>query len=223
MTIELINGKVAITEVNAKIERIKELSKAGLNTPKIFFVPIEPGYKDLSHAMTWASEIFNSNNNRKFNIRTYNRKGIKETLSTTHVCDIEYLYLYDIILDLSEKFNCMVDAETPDNGRLSGNILISLDEYFNIEFITIDYCTKEIRAMVRDADKTYYINNPDCLNVSGLLQKTKKQLLNIDYRLNDVLEKAIVFKKNVILEWTYFCNPTGMLNENIVFWEYRKY
>ena len=127
---------------------------------------------------------------------------------------------------MNDSFSCMIDAETPDNGRMAGNIAILEKREFiskSYEFF-VDYCIKEKRAMVRDAES------------SGLhFNGTTKGSIIIDEKFKDdkseqiliqVINKALQLrktKKNFILEWTYFCKPAGIKREPIVWWEYRKY
>ena len=45
---------------------------------------------------------------------------------------------------------------------------------------------------------------------------------DLDPVLKEVIFNSIKFKHDVILEWTWFCNPAGEKLQPIVFWEYRK-
>lgn len=199
-------------EAISKIDRIKELALLGLNTPRMHFVPHKYTTKEIEEAMNWARNIYIKENKKQiFNIRTYARSGFIETLLTKHICDIKFEKLRTILLDTLKEYNCMLDAETPDNGRYSGNIYIEINEFRSPKRAIFDYCKKEKRAMVRDADTPLIVNVP-------LSHEEEK----LDYELYYVMNKVLTIKRfETIFEWTWFREPTGVLNENVVFWEYR--
>ena len=204
-------------EINEKIDRIYELKAEGLNTPRMFYLPKMADPPILEEAFEWAAKINYKDPSQIFNIRTYNYSKEVETSQTKHICDISHSNLEAIVLDVNLGFTCMIDAETPDNGRLAGNILLDdvvspTGRVISTNF-TIDFCEKEIRAMVRDHDKHIY---------GSIVGQLSLDLENEPIILKKVIEKANKFKHDVILEWTWFCDPAGERGENLVFWEYRK-
>jgi len=160
--------------------------------------------------MDWADKIHKENPEQIFNIRTYKRTKFTESNKTVHYTDIKHIDLFSTLDNALMQFNCMIDAETPDNGRFAGNIIIHDEGADKPYRFDLEWCKKEIRAMVRDHD----------MSTSALL--SEKRILT--YPLENVIAGAMKFpKKDVILEWTYFCESTGVMNEPIVWWEYRKY
>lgn len=200
-------------EAMAKIDRIKELTSLGLNTPRMYFVPHEYTTREIEDAMEWAKNIHTDNNKQIFNIRTYARTGFIETLQTKHICDIKFEKLRTVLLDTLAEYNCMIDAETPDNGRYAGDIFVEVNEFKRPKRAIFTYCKREKRAMVRDADQSL---------IMELMKKDYEK--ELCYELLYVLNKVMITKKfETIFEWTWFCKPTGVLNENVVFWEWRSY
>lgn len=202
-------------EIHEKIDRIQELKEVGLNTPRMFYLKKFADPNDLLEAFEWVEKVHYHSPNQIFNVRTYNYSKEIETSQTTHYTDIKFEDLEELILDINLKLTCMIDAETPDNGRLAGNIIISdikspTGRVINSKY-EIDYCQKEIRAMVRESDKRIYGDLVSYQNDSDL-----------DPVLKEVISLALKFKHGVILEWTWFCNPAGEKLENLVFWESRK-
>ena len=202
-------------EINEKIERIKELEVAGLNTPRMFYLKKFADPDDLVEAFDWAAKIHYESPNQIFNIRTYNYSKEIETSQTEHFTDISFDDLEVMILEINLRFVCMIDTETPDDGNFAGNIIISdikspTGRVINSKY-TIEYCQKEIRAMVRDHDRQVYGDV-----AGGSLDPDLHPILK------DVIDKAFLFKHDVILEWTWFCKPSGIRLQPIVFWEYRK-
>lgn len=196
-------------EVEAKVDRINELRQAGFNTPKMIFLPYKPSTESLVTALKWADKIHKKNPKQIFNIRTYKRQGDEETLQTKHYVDIKHSNLASTLLKATSLYHCMIDAETPDNGRWAGNVLIQTNEFGRPDRYIIEYCHKKKRAMVRDHNKS----------LNGNLATKENTLEPV---LLAVIDKALTFpKKDVILEWTYFCKPTGKKEENLVWWEYR--
>jgi hypothetical protein len=199
-------------EIHEKIERINELKELGLNTPRMFYLKKFADPDDLMEAFEWAAKINWQSPNQIFNVRTYNYSKEIETSQTTHYTDIAFEELEALILDINLKLTCMIDAETPDNGRFAGNIIIEdvvspTGRVMTSKF-TIEYCEKDLRAMVRDHDKS----------LKGELKMLDK---NLPFQLKMVIDKANKFTHGKILEWTWFCIPAGDLQENLVWWEYR--
>ena len=202
-------------EIHEKIDRIEELKDAGLNTPRMFYLKKFADPNDLLEAFEWVEKVHYHSPNQIFNVRTYNYSKEIETSQTTHYTDIKFEELEGLILDINLRLTCMIDAETPDDGRLAGNIIISdikspTGRVINSKY-EIDYCQKEIRAMVREHDKRTYGDLVSYQSDSDL-----------DPILKEVIFSSIKFKHDVILEWTWFCNPAGEKLQPIVFWEYRK-
>jgi len=199
-------------EIHEKIERIQELKEAGLNTPRMFYLKKFADPPDLEEAFEWAAKIHWRSPDQIFNIRTYDYSKEIETSQTTHYTDIKFEDLEKLVLDVNLKLTCMIDAETPDNGRFAGNIIFEdikspTGRIMTSKFI-IEYCEKEIRAMVRDHNK----------HITGELKLVNKDL---PFQLKTVIDKASKFKHDIILEWTWFRVPAGELQQNLVFWEYR--
>jgi len=216
-------------EVRSKIKRIKELSDLGFNTPRMIYIPYLSSVDKFDEVVNWAMKIYLSSPEQIFNIRTYKRTGQSESVQTIHLTDLSLDELYDNLLRTNVEFNCMIDAETPDNGRLAGNIAIENNDSFSVEFVV-----KEKRAMVRD------INKESFFSVSGTKLKDKFSYsfpspLNEDIIvaaiISHIIHKSfIINKRNIILEWTYFSKPSGIFfndpekprpESHVVWWEYR--
>ncbi len=208
----------SMIEMKAKIARIKELSNAGLNTPRMFFIEHDVNDFDFDLAIKWANEIHDKDPDQIFNIRTYSRKGKQESLNTPHYTDIKHKDLFKTLVKANMEYHCMIDSETPDDGRLAGNGIIFTDNLATPNTILIEYCKKDKRAMVRDDlnySFEYSIKNDKELTKFAIKKEPK---------LIEVINGLKKFpKKDVILEWTYFCKPSGILNKNVVWWEYRRY
>lgn len=220
--------KVTVKEIKEKVERLIELEKRGFNIPRFCYVIHEAPKEVIHKSLDWAKEVNKQDPEQIFNIRTYsyNESSKDESMSTPHITDIEFKNLKKVLLEMNEEFSCMIDAETPDDGRIAGNVTIVEKKGFiskSLKFY-VDYCKKEKRAMVRDAD------------ISGLhfhgetrgpiVEKERLKDDELERVLVKVVNKAIKFnkvRKNSILEWTYFCKPAGIKLEPIVWWEYRKY
>ncbi len=199
-------------ELKAKIYRIEELKNAGLNTPKMFYVPINAESEVIKKAMDWAHKIHIKNPEQIFNIRTYNYifPAKKESAQTVHLTDINFDDLFWLLQKTNNEYHCMIDAETPNNGRWAGNIVITENEIGRPVKYIIDYCTKPLRAMVRDADK----------HMEGEIARISE----LGTPLAMVIREALKFpKKNVVLEWTQFSTKAGIKDEYLVFWEYRNF
>ena len=201
-----------VEEQKAKIYRIIELEKEGFNTPRFFFLEENTTDGRVDQCLVWANDINKVDPDQIFNIRTYDYGNRKESCQTKHYTDLTLEDLQKILPRANFQFNCIVDAETPDNGRLAGTIVAWDDGRNIIKAMTIEWCEKEVRAMVRDANKSF----------TGT-QKGFLKEIGCSPVIQEVIEKASRFsKKNVILEWTWFCKPTGIRRENLVWWEYRK-
>ena len=197
-------------ELKEKFARIRELEKNELNTPRMIYLQKNAPDDDFENALLWAKEIHKKDPKQIFNIRTYNRDGKYETINCPHITDIKYENLTKKLWETNADFVCMIDAETPDDGRWAGNILIKTDEHGHPSQYIIDYCVKNIRAMVRDADTTK----------TGSI----RTLHDLGTPLSMIVSNALKFnKKDVILEWTLFKDGAGIKNEPLVFWEYRQF
>jgi len=195
-----------VVEVEAKINRIRELTILGFNTPKMFYVSPIALKEVIDDAMKWCEET----GHPIFNVRTYtyNPTTKAEGHTSPHYTDIPIKELRNIVNHLKGRFACMIDAEIPDNGRVAGNVMLELDYKGIVKELTIEYCLKEKRAMVRNHDKSITI--------------ARKEIETLPIILRQVAEKAITFTKPCILEWTYFSEPAGIRNEPLVWWEYRR-
>ena len=209
----MILGVVMIKEITEKLKRINKLMNLGFNTPLMWALPFKPVDTDIDELIKWAERTANAilpeNPHEKiFNIRTY-RFFVDgtETFQQPHICDIKLSDLETEIKKYCDKYVCMIDAEVPDNGRFAGNIHIVRNSLGRPEFFTLEYCEKDIRAMVRDADKS--------------ITKKIDEVSTLQLELFCVVREAMNFKEEAILEWTWFKNLTGIKNENIVWWEYR--
>ena len=201
----------SMIETKAKVARIKELAECGLNTPRMFFLKHDASDSEFDKAFEWVNNIFEKDPNQIFNIRTYTRERQKETVQTEHITDVDANSLYFALSKANMNYHCMIDAETPDDGRLAGNIvLITSNHTGKIDKFILEYSEKEKRAMVRDEPNFSY----------------KDKMINFPHKLEllEVLKGAFDFiKKDVILEWTWFCKPAGILQKNLVWWEYRRW
>ena len=214
--------RATVKEVKEKIERIMELEKKGFNIPRFCYVIHQAPSEFMDKSLKWAKEVHEQDPDQIFNIRTYsyNAESKDESITTPHITDIKFEDLEIELLRINNQFSCMIDAETPDNGRMAGNVAITEKKTFfrqRLEF-TMDYCIKEKRAMVRDAD----------INFMGTIEDLQIMRIEPDEEkvLIEVMQEAMKFyktRKNTILEWTYFCKSAGIKREPIVWWEYRKY
>ena len=213
---------VTVKEAKEKVNRLRELGDKGFNTPRFCFVIYRAPQRIIDMSLKWAQEVHKQDPEQIFNIRTYayDEKSKNETILTPHITDIEFKDLRKELFIANSEFSCMIDAETPDNGRMAGNVAIIEKKGFlskRIEF-ALDYCVKDKRAMVRDA------------NISFLGTIEDLQKMRIPFNEEKVLKQVIFeasklykIKENFILEWTYFCKPAGVKLEPLVWWEYRKY
>lgn len=217
---------VTVKEAKEKVNRLRELGDKGFNTPRFCFVIYRAPQRIIDMSLKWAQEIHQQDPEQIFNIRTYayDEKSKDETMLTPHITDIKFENLEKEVLLTNSEFSCMIDAETPDNGRMAGNVTILEKKGFISRSMCfyVDYCVKDKRAMVRDAEKSG-------LHFHGETREPIKEKLKddpVEKVLVEVVNKAIQFyrtKKNFILEWTYFCKPAGVKLEPLVWWEYRKY
>lgn len=208
----------------SKVDRIEQLKELGFNTPLMYFVPKNiTGYDldcDIDAALIWASkEVYSKN--RLINLRTYdfqeNSSSKKESFATDHVTDIGERRLREVLKKYVSQFNLMLDAEIPDNGRIAGTVHVSSNDFGRPTEVTCFYCEEQIRAMVRNADTIFVKPVHEVLNISND---------EPDSGLKSVIAKVvskIISKRlfNVQLEFTYFSEPSGVNNENIVYWEYK--
>lgn len=204
-------------ELTAKINRINGLKDLGLNTPLMYYLPMKSDDMTIIYALAWCAKI----GHKAYNIRTYayNKSTSKETVNSVHYTDIPRESLKEILTNLTSQKECMIDAEIPDNGRISGCIIVERSPMGRPERFIIDYCIKPIRAMVRDVDKNFKITNDEFIR---LTVDDIEQVLPSKH-FAEIIREACRFKLPAILEWTYFSEPTGVKNKNLVFWEWRKY
>jgi len=219
---------VTVKEAKEKVNRLRELGDKGFNTPRFCFVIYRAPQRIIDMSLKWAQEVHQQDPEQIFNIRTYayDEKSKDETMLTPHITDIKFENLNNELLMTNAEFSCMIDAETPDNGRMAGNVTILEKRRFigkDLKFY-VDYCIKNKRAMVRDAEKSGLHFHG---TTRGLITEKKGLEDNeLEKVLVEVVNKAINFnktKKDFILEWTYFCKPAGVKLEPLVWWEYRKY
>lgn len=245
-----------VTEVKAKIERIKELTRNDFNTPRLFYT--EPSIflkkidKRIESCMYWAGGIHEENPKQIFNIRTYeySERTLEETKKSEHVTDIKFKDLEKELKRLLPTKHCMVDAETPNDGMIAGNVIIYQNSTAKkIRTFTMEFCIKPVRAMVRDHDKSISGNLEDGANIIyELYEKILKPEVSVrqvseflsdvvhqDYTIPSILSVILLEankfpKKDIVLEWTMFNQPAGihfgredlpMLSRMTVWWEYR--
>lgn len=202
-----MTGSFKSKELVHKVERIKQLMDAGLNTPRMYYIFIEEPGTVLDDLFGWARSIHQKEPDQIFNIRTYRTIGEFEEKNTPHITDLKIENLIQEILKLrKQNYTCMVDAETPDNGRWAGNIII----HKSTGIFETDYCTKPVRAMVRQADR--YMTG----NISSV-QGTPTQLAMV---IGQVIQAKMY---DYILEWTIFEGAAGIKRAPTVFWEFRNY
>lgn len=217
-------------EYKEKIERLVDLEEENFNIPRFFYLEKLSNNEKIENLINWAENISKFKN--LFNIRTYDyhKSSEKEINLSPHICDLSFNNLKDKIYNFNKEFYCMVDAESPDDGRMAGNILIETDSK-NSKNIFIEYVIKENRAMVRDINTDSNVKKIFFPNFRiDKVNKVNKEKTETEIKvLNSVIDSANKFwKKNIILEWTYFKNPSGIkFAENIfpdsyiVWWEYR--
>ena len=209
-----------IEEQKAKAKRILELHGAKLNTPRMCFIQQGDAILGDGKVAEWTKKVHEEDPEQKFNIRTYMRLGTKEAMGCPHVCDIPFDDVLTKLSLLLTHYHCMVDAETPDNGRLAGNIMVEVNPLGRPVNFTAEFVEKENRAMVRD------IQNEKATIVKGTIPPDRT--LPFDHKIMSVVERVIRFyavfipRENLIFEWTWFKGPAGFLHENLVFWEYRR-
>ena len=221
-------------EIKEKVLRIEELEREGFNIPRMFYLEKDPGEMKINEAYLWAQKINAADPGHIFNIRTYGHAASTnmEQKSTPHITDLTVHQVHAELTKLSQQYICMLDAEIPDNGRMAGNIVILPDENnrFKKDFV-IEFVKKDKRAMVRD------LNKETVRTISGscegyLPEVVRPNKFDETYEVSKFLvDKAKSFNRlGVILEWTFFCRPSGIMYEvdnypdhYIVWWEYRNY
>lgn len=199
-------------EVFHKIERIRQLADVGLNTPRMYHLFPDDDILAIRSAIRWAQKIHEEEPQQVFNVRTYRTSQGLEEKNTPHITNIEFDNLPEVINEYIQKhYVCMIDAETPENGRWAGNIIIHNQPGYNKGVYEIDYCTKPVRAMVRDADQ----------HKTGNIQFIQGTLATpLAMVVGSVLQSRMF---DNILEWTLFEGSAGVKREPLVFWEYRAY
>jgi len=222
-------------ERKEKSKRIEELKEAGFNIPRQFYLYQNAHSILLENVLSWASALTANVPNQYFNIRTYKYypNTQKETSQNPHLTDLSYdELLYHLPIQMLE-YSCLVDAETPDNGRIAGNIAIEEDKKFSLEFVI-----KDKRAMVRDTN-----HHTPLYSISGYHRDISRAVREFSLDTNNifsnrlvlafVIKEALMFGKiNTILEFTHFSTPAGIFynneeinfpKKNVVFWEYRRF
>ena len=209
----------SIEERKAKIARIEELKVCGLNVPRMFFVENK---EDASkyEAAEWVRDIHQKDPGQIFNIRTYARAGNLEKLGCPHVCDLDYKVVLDELHYLIHKYHCMVDAETPDAGRMAGNLLVEVNHIGRPATFQLEFVEKYRRAMVRDIETEKGTIVKGKIPVDHSLPYSAKTIITIGMALTFM--RRAKRKENTIFEWTWFDRPSGVKGENLVFWEYRR-
>ena len=114
------------TEMKKKVERIEELKDLGLNVPRFFYLNSD---EKIEEALKWAGDIVENIKDKLFNIRTYKyseKRGVESVLCP-HILFLSYPdNLKSKIKELLEEgYELMIDAEVPENGRISGNVSIT--------------------------------------------------------------------------------------------------
>lgn len=222
-----------ISESTEKILRLKEMGKYGLNIPDFYYLKKSATDSEFEEFLDWATKRKKEDIDTIFNIRTYNFERKTEQLQCPHITNIKPMtVLIETTWNLNKDYFCMIDTEVPENGRIAGNINLYIK---NQEvFCNIDFCQKETRAMVRDADTSFYKKIGKFNPTSGIIEE-KENLFLSETKLEHILQKVftiaedfIINKKmfslrapSVIMEWTYFSKETGIKKENLVWWEYR--
>jgi len=216
-----------------KEKRIVDMAEEGLNIPRFRYVQILAVRNQIDDVFKWAYEIHDNRPSQRFNIRTYNYAPHteKETTSCPHLCDLRIRDLREKLPKLNMDYTCMVDAETPDDGRMAGTIIIHPNRITEVEFVT-----KEKRAMVRDINFGTNVRrlsstaDPRSLFYRDTWRKTFPNITYTESHVLASITKSIYrfYKKGIIFEWTYFKNPSGIFYDKvdtienyIVFWEYR--
>lgn len=197
-------------EVVEKVERINLLEQYGFNTPRFFLVrpnEIHQIKDKLLQFIDGASVV---------NIRTYDRHGKdEEGYNRPHVTNLNYTEVIKKVEELNYQYVCMVDLEHPNDGLYAGCVLVR-DE----DCIVVDYCTREngVGAVVRNANKSITIPYDD----NGRLSFRGLGLIPDEIRL--IIQAAMKFpKKPTILEWSYQSTLAGKKQDNIIWWEFRRY
>lgn len=193
-----------IYKLPEKIERIKLLKSLGYNTPRMLFIPRYESYLYKDDILEFVKT------SKLVNIRTYDTlDNNREGYNRPHATKILAEDAYTVLRGFTDQYNCIIDLESPDDGMYAGNIV------FDGGSIIIDYCVRngDAGAVVRNADKTLVLNNPQSVCSSEVPQEIKT-----------IIDQASKFpNKGFVLEWSYQCNPCGLLGVNDIWWEYRSY
>jgi len=230
---------ISIKELKSKFNRIQDLQSSSFNIPRFRYLEkdlFRKNREEYQKIESWISQSIKANN-QIFNIRTFNFNDFssKETISSPHLTDISSSEIFSKLGEINKSYDCLIDTEIPDNGRISGNVIIYSNHKTNPNY-DLEFVIKEKRAMVRDIDsdsKIYSFSSPlqshPFLNqIPSISSLSKEQINQI---LLHILYKAFSFyKKDVILEFTFFSIPSGILSYTsssfpesyIVWWEYRK-
>lgn len=195
-----------------KVERIEELKDLGLNVPRFFYLNSD---EKIEEALKWAGDIVENIKDKLFNIRTYkySEKRRVESVLCPHILFLSYPdNLKSKIKELLEEgYELMIDAEVPENGRISGNVSITrslrLREdnlIFNFEYVSKDY-----KAMVRDLNtetERYCVKNFELIlkkrYIREQLFKTPLRILALDLakRSENNINAYKILRENITAE-----------------------
>ena len=237
-------------QVRAQIEkrkRIDELEELNFNVPKNYFVSKECSSEELDSAASWAVNMYKikkeNNEPEVLNIRTYSYDDIfkKESISTPHHFNLRQETLISLLPSLIRDYSLILNAESPNLGRISGNIALIAPNDFVIEFVI-----KSHKAMVRDIDREPFYHLEGAISHSdfGIEQFINHHnsistefpipISTIESVLKFIPRQASTYhSRNIILEFTYFEIPAGIFSIdqrnkpeaelNTVWWEWRPY
>ena len=243
----MTNLRYLTREINEKSSRLEELKDCGLNIPRYIYLP-KNDLVQLNRVLFWAKIIHKSSPTQIFNIRTYSYfpNSQKESSSNPHITDIQYEDLESSLRRVYSNYISLIDAETPDNGLISGNLFYESLNEFSLEFVI-----KPKRAMVRDINKESFFAINSFPNLSyeevifnflnsgkfTLFLDTTSSSLLMDLPYPEIFsailtQAANLRRTNIIIEFTYFKSPSGIfynriyknpIKSNIVYWEYRSF
>jgi hypothetical protein len=170
-------------EIVRKIERIKELKELGLNVPRFFYM----NEANIEEALEWAGKITERNKDQRFNIRTYkySNKRKAETVLCPHVLKLSYPDELKSKIEelLEEGYELMIDAEVPENGRISGNVSITQDPERKFYIFNFEYISKDYKAMVRDLNTEKDRSLVKSFELAFNIRYTKEGLIRSAIRL----------------------------------------
>jgi len=195
----------------SKVRRIEQLAEWGLNTPRMLYVPMNSDGKfdeGSVHAFIKRHAVHTS----RYNLRTYqwDPDTGAEGWNSKHYVHLNEYQVLDILARVLPERYCMIDAEKPEDGIYAGNIVIQTDGYCIIE-----YCHK-MGAMVRMADTT----------MEGHWEKVQQEAISkvSTYGLTEPINAVLSVKKpDYLFEWSITNKPSGVEQELLIFWEWRKW